>query len=271
MPREAMATPVPEAHWTEELFLRHPDLFLAVHEHGWEEGEEQTRDLERVLDRFEVPADGRILDAPCGIGRHAIRLARDGRRVLGVDLSPGYVERARALAQRENVVERASFVEGDLRRLREAVPPNEPPFDAAVNLWTSLGYYGEEDDERILRGCASLVRPGGVFVLYIVNRDYVVRHFDPQGYEVYGDVVEIEERRLDLPASHMRNRWRFFRKQGEDLEHQATILVDHRIYGLHELMALLRRSGWSVVGAFGGFKMDAPSWESPSLLVVGRK
>src|SRR5881628_1947252 len=81
------------AHWTEDLFLRHPEVFLAVHENAWSKGEEQARDLNAILERFGVPAGGRILDAPCGIGRHATRLAKMGYRTVGVDLSG--VRRAR--------------------------------------------------------------------------------------------------------------------------------------------------------------------------------
>src|SRR6059036_797395 len=43
------------AHWTEDLFLRHPDVFLAVHEHAWSTGEEQARDLHAIFGRFGVP------------------------------------------------------------------------------------------------------------------------------------------------------------------------------------------------------------------------
>src|SRR2546427_4011592 len=81
-------------HWTEDLFLRHPEVFLAVHEHAWSTGEEQARDLHAILERFGVPADGRILDAPCGIGRHATRLAKMGYQTVGIDLSPVFVARA---------------------------------------------------------------------------------------------------------------------------------------------------------------------------------
>ena len=35
------------AHWTEDLFVRHPEVFLAVHEHAWATGEEQARDNEK--------------------------------------------------------------------------------------------------------------------------------------------------------------------------------------------------------------------------------
>ncbi len=262
---------MPAGHWTEELFLEHSEIFLRIHEAGWDKGEEQARDLKAILERFGVPAGARILDVPCGIGRHAIRLAQLGYRTVGVDLTPAYVARAQQLAAREGVADGATFHVGDMRALRGAVPAEERPFDAAMNLWTSLGYYGEATDVEVLKEYRELVRPGGLMVLYIVNRDYVVRHFDPQGYESFGDLVHIEDRHLDLDASWMRNRWRFFLRHGEDLEGVATIALEHRVYGLHELRSLFERAGWHVEGTFAGFKLEPPSSDSPTILLVGRK
>ncbi len=262
---------MPGEHWTEDLFVRHDDIFLRVHEHGWAAGEDQARDLKAVFDRFGVPEGGRILDVPCGIGRHSTRLAMMGYRTLGLDLSPAYVRRAEELARDEGVSDRATYRVGDMRDLGHAVRDEEKPFDVAMNLWTSLGYYGEEGDLATLRGFRDLVRPEGLLVLYLVNRDWVVRHFDPQGFEEFGDLVHIEDRRLDLDASWMRNRWRFFRRHGEDLEGIATIPVEHRIYSLHELRSLLERSGWHIEATFGGYAMEPASIDTSTLLVVGRK
>ena len=239
-------------HWTEDLFLRYPEVFLAVHENAWSTGEKQARDLHALLERFGVPSGGRILDAPCGIGRHSTRLAKMGYRTVGVDLSPVFVARATELARQEGVSDRATYRIGDLRSLTETVPVTEGPFDAALNLWTSLGYYDEETDIRILQEYGKLVRPGGILVVYIVNRDFVVRHFEPQGYEAFGDLVHIEQRHLDLVTSRMRNVWRFFRRNGEDLDHVLTVPIEHCIYSLHELRRLLVRGGWHPIEAFGG-------------------
>lgn len=258
-------------HWTEDLFVGHDEIFLRIHESGWPAGEEQARDVRSILERFGVPDGGRILDVPCGIGRHSTRLAGMGYRVLGVDLSPAYVRRAQELAEGEGVSDRARFRVGDMRELRRAVPEGEAPFDAALNLWTSLGYYGDETDLAVLKGYRDLVRTGGLLVLFVVNRDFVVRHFDPQGFEEFGDLVHIEDRHLDLDASWMRNTWRFFRRKGEDLEGIATVALEHRIYSLHELRSLFERAGWQIAGSFGGFKMDPASFDAPGLLVVGRK
>src|SRR2546429_9298336 len=106
-----------EDHWTETLFLRHPEVFLAVHENAWSIGEAQAKDLQRILERFGVPAGGRILDAPCGIGRHATRLAKMGYRTVGGALSPVFVAPATEPARQEGVAVCATYRLGDLPRL----------------------------------------------------------------------------------------------------------------------------------------------------------
>src|SRR5439155_26389381 len=153
----------------------------------------------------------------------------------------------------------------------ETVPPTEGAFDAALNLWTSLGYYDEETDVRILQKYAKLVRPGGILVIYIVNRDFVVRHFDPQGYEAFGDIVHIEQRHLDLASARMRNEGRFFRRNGEDLDHMFTVPIEHGIYSFHEWRRLLVRARWHPTHAFGGFKMDASATHSPTRTRFGTR
>src|SRR5688572_24175521 len=45
----------------------------------------------------------RVLDAPCGHGRHAIALAASGHRVTGVDVSPAALARARTEARARGV------------------------------------------------------------------------------------------------------------------------------------------------------------------------
>src|SRR3989442_7317453 len=241
-----------EDHWTETLFLRHPEVFLAVHENAWSIGEAQAKDLQRILERFGVPAGGRILDAPCGIGRHGTRLAKMGYHVVGVDLSPTFVERAKELADGEGVADPATYRVGDLRRLSESVPRSVGSFDAAVNPSTSLGYYDEETDVRILQEYVKLVRPGGILIVYLVNRDYVVRHFDPQGYESFGDIVHIEQRHLDLATSRMQNEWRFFPRDGGGLGHNFPPPLQNCLYNPPDFQRPLGRGRGSVTAAVRG-------------------
>ena len=71
-------------------------------------------DAAEILGLLGLPPGSRILDAPCGHGRIARRLAAAGMEVTGVDLTPSYLEQARADPSRRRRV-RSSTSEGDVR------------------------------------------------------------------------------------------------------------------------------------------------------------
>src|SRR5947209_19024762 len=75
----------------------------------------------------------RILDLPCGQGRHAIELARRGYDVTGVDLSPYLRDVAKPRATEADV-----RVRGLLGHIRDASQGD--PFDLIVNVFNSFGY-----------------------------------------------------------------------------------------------------------------------------------
>lgn len=68
---------------------------------------------DHVLDRVGDPAGRRIVDAYCGVGFHALRLAARGADVVGIELDAHAVEQGRALAAAGGL-ERARFVAGDV-------------------------------------------------------------------------------------------------------------------------------------------------------------
>ena len=80
---------------------------------------------------------------PCGFGRHCVPLARAGYRVTGVDRSGALLDEARRRAAGERW---PKFTQADYREL----PFKDESFDAALNLFTSLGYLGDEEDTKVL-------------------------------------------------------------------------------------------------------------------------
>jgi SAM-dependent methyltransferase len=256
--------------WSDEVFLTHANLFLQVHEHILPFADDEVEHLGRLLASFGVRAGARLLDVPCGIGRHSLPFARRGFRVVGVDYSPPFVSRARERAEEEGV-ENVRFVEGDMRRLATALRDERGTFDAVLNLWTSIGYWDDETDVRILRQFREMARTQGVLVLDTINRDHLVRHFRRYGAETYGDLRHIEVREFDVLESRPVSEWRFYRREGRDLRHEVTVRINPRAYALHELVRLVERAGWRYEGAFGGFKMEKPHVDLPRLVVVGRK
>lgn len=68
---------------------------------------EKVLALARQIDAKEV------LDVGCGPGRYAVALAKEGRRVVGVDFSNPMLEVARSLAQAEGVLDNCRFYISD--------------------------------------------------------------------------------------------------------------------------------------------------------------
>ena len=122
-----------------------------------EEADAFIRRLEGTL-RAQPPATA--LDVACGTGRHSVVLAELGYDVLGIDLSAPSI----AVAERRTRPN-LTFQVLDMRAIewRER-------FDLAVNLFTSFGYFGDEDDERrVLGGIERALRPGGELVIDFLN------------------------------------------------------------------------------------------------------
>jgi SAM-dependent methyltransferase len=112
--------------------------------------------LEAVFQRSRTRVET-VLDIGCGTGGHAIRLARRGYRVVGVDRSPEMLEIARRKAEEATVDLR--FECQDARRLEL-----DQAFDAAVAMFAVMSYQTSDADlEAVCAGVRRLLRPGGVF------------------------------------------------------------------------------------------------------------
>jgi SAM-dependent methyltransferase len=102
-----------------------------------------------------LPADAAILDYGCGSGAYvAIAVAKGGRRVIAVDLSPVALEHAREAAEREGVAELIEFREMNA----EALDFPDDSFDAVCGN----GVLHHLDLRRAYAEIARVLRPGGV-------------------------------------------------------------------------------------------------------------
>lgn len=71
--------------------------------------------IEAMLDLANVTSDDIVYDLGCGDGRIVVAAARDsGARGVGIDIDSELIAEATALALREGVSDRATFILGDL-------------------------------------------------------------------------------------------------------------------------------------------------------------
>jgi SAM-dependent methyltransferase len=110
----------------------------------------------RVVARAGIRPGEDVLDVGCGTGNAAIRAARAGGRVVGLDLTPELFETGRRLAAEAGVD--VDWVEGDA----EALPFEDASFDVAVSV---LGVMFAPRHRVAADELVRVLRPGGRLVL----------------------------------------------------------------------------------------------------------
>jgi SAM-dependent methyltransferase len=245
-------------HWTETLFVDHPEAFLPWMEQMNEIASEQVDGLDRIFARHHVPEGGRVLDLGSGLGRISIGLAKLGYDVVGVDISPLYVKIAQKWAEKEGVSAKARFHKIDSRETSGLSDIRKNKFHAIISIATSIGFYGRNADLKIFRQLSKSASPGAILVIETANRDYLVRHFQDHGIAERSGIVWYDSRRLDLESSFMKNRWKFYRIVGRSLRLIADVPVTHRVYSIHELKEMIESSGWTYLESYGSLRTLSP-------------
>lgn len=140
------------SNWYEQFFTAPVNRF-------WEAmvpPEATAADLDFVLRHIGAAPPARLLDLPCGAGRHALGMAARGYDVTGVDLSEDAIARASAAAAGLP----ARFIRGDMREFAA-----DAPFDGALCLGNSIGYFGRDGMTAFFARLTANVRGGGRLIL----------------------------------------------------------------------------------------------------------
>lgn len=260
------------SHWTEDLFVNHPELFLKDLEERVSLASNETDFLLKYL-RDEGFKPHRILDLNCGIGRHSIELGKRGISVLGTDLSPCYIQIAKNRAKSQNVADKVRFKVADMRRIGTVLAGEK--FDGIVNLYTSFGFYDDKTNADILRQCCGLVRSKGFFALDIMNRDWIIRNFQPRGFSRHENLTVLEDKTFDAKTSRMRSTWTcLVQKDDKNFFLEKQITIDHRIWSLHELIDTFQNTGWTFKAAYPGLRQQQEDFqliEAHRLLFIATK
>ena len=200
-----------------------------------------------------------VLDVPCGRGRHAVALARDGLRVTGVDISLDAVEelRRRAAASKVDVDARV----GDMRDL------DLGPFDAAYTLGNSVGYFDPAGTGRFLAGVARALRPGGRFVLetHMVAEALLPKLEEESTYSA-GGITMSDRNRYDVRESRLDTTVTFAR-DGEVVSREMSVWV----LTSGALVGLVTGAGFEVEALHGDLDGAPFGLGSSRVLVVAQR
>jgi SAM-dependent methyltransferase len=243
--------------WWEELFN---DDYLRAAERMTDQ--QLVREVDFIEQSLAIERGGAMLDLACGTGRHAVELARRGYQVVGFDLSLSMLARASDEAQERRT--KLNFVQGDMREMTFA-----EQFDGVYCWNTSFGYFEEEKNALVVDRIRGALKGGGLLLLDVVNRDFLVRQSPSLAWFEGDGCVCMDEMVVDFITSRMRIKRTMMLDDGRSREIEYSM----RVYSLHELGKMLHEHGFKVCEVSG--RTATPGvflgHESPRTIVLAEK
>ncbi len=240
------------------------DFFRGVALDVWREviAEQPTAaEVDFLVAELGAPAGGRLLDVPCGNGRHALELARRGYRVTGVDISEEFLAEARAGAAAAGLD--VEWKLGDMGRLKG----DPASYDGAYCLGNSFGYLDGPGMKSFLDRLARLLRPGARVVVAtgMAAESVLPRHQEHEEFTI-GDVEMTIDSRYNTAASCVEEEYTFAR--GGETEVRESV---HWVYTTAEIQRMLARSKLDTIALYGSTDRQPFTLGASELYVVAQK
>ena len=206
----------------------------------------------------------RILDLACGQGRYSRLLANLDHSVAGLDLSEELLASARSRLEKEPVRAGGNlwFVRADKRLI-----PFCGSFDLVINMFTSFGYFHEDEENRkVLLSVACALRPGGRFLIDYLNRDRVIENLVEQDVHTQGELTVTQSRRISPDGLRVEKNIRMEGPRGSDSWSESV-----RLYSTREMEEMLTCSGLEVEKLIGSYRGEPFAHDSARLILTGSK
>ena len=245
-------------------------------EHGWQEffshphflrfssailtPERTALEVSAITEWLNLAAGNSVLDLGCGYGRLAVPLARSGCRMTGLDGSAALLERAAAYASDAGV--EVTLIHCDMRDMAAM----EHGFDAVINMSTAFGYADSPDgDLRTLASVRAALKPGGLFLIDLENRDAKIRTARSASFEMAGTTIACH-REFDAVTG----RWRETMSWAENGTADSAVF-SVRLYSATEILDMFQRAGLEFVRAWGWFDGTAYDIDSRRMILLARR
>lgn len=194
--------------------------------------------MDNLTHYLNLPEKAKVLDLACGKGRHAIYLNQLGYDVIGADLSENSIAEAN-----KNANETLHFVVHDKRI------PFEEKFDAIFNLFTSFGYFeNEEDNLQTLIAIKESLSDYGFAVIDFMNVHTVLENLIPEETkEVDGITFQIKRYLADSFIIKEID----FVDQGREYHFEEKV----KAYTLDDFKRMMEQAGIYLLDTFGDYKL----------------
>ena len=218
---------------------------------------EQTRAEVDFLEKtFGSVKGARLLDVPCGNGRHALELANRGYAVTGVDSSDEFLAEARS---------KSAQVEWLLSDMCDLSWSAE--FDAAYCFGNSFGYLDRDGVRRFLSAVARSLKPGGRFAIETgMAAESILPGLVKNRWYRAGDIFMLSENQYDPGQGRLDIQYTFIR--GGEVEVRPSSSFT---FTAAEICRMHQEAGLETIELLGSISGEPYQLGSPRLILVSRR
>jgi SAM-dependent methyltransferase len=212
---------------------------------------EARKFMDNLTNYLDIPKGGKILDLACGKGRHSRYLNSIGYDVTGVDLSINSITFAK---QFEN--EKLHF---DVHNMCK---PYNDTFDAIFNLFTSFGYFdNDESNLNTIKAIKADLSDSGFGVIDFMNSKYVIDHLVSEDKKTIDGITFKQKRYLE--DGYVKKDI-LFSAQGKEHNYQERV----RAFTLEDFKVLFKKAGVQLLNVFGDYKLRKFDIETSQRLIL---
>lgn len=225
------------------------------------DNEETEEEVEFITQVLKLKKDSYILDLCCGQGRHSVRLAERGFSVIGLD----YSEELLKLVPKHDPRANLWFIKADMRN----IPFRKNTFDAVINLFTSFGFFSDDENLQILKSIASVLKPKGKFLLDYWN-PYIAVQLDGtrNWWWINDNLLSLAEARYDFSVGRLHDARTIINIKDGSIRNAIRNL---RFYTLPEIDEMLKKAGMILVHVYGDIDEREYDGETRRLITLSEK
>lgn len=208
--------------------------------------------MDNLTHYLNLPEKAKVLDLACGKGRHSIYLNQLGFDVVGADLSENSIIDA---SKQSN--ETLHFKVHDMRE------PFEEKYDAIFNLFTSFGYFENDDDNlTTLKAIKESLSEHGFAVIDFMNVNQVINNLVPEEVKTV-DGIDFHLKRY-VADGHI-----FKEIDFEDKGQKFHYTEKVKALTLQDFEAMMEEAGIYLLDIFGDYKLKKfHKTESERLILI---
>ncbi|MGI8905274.1 MAG: class I SAM-dependent methyltransferase [Candidatus Sumerlaeaceae bacterium] len=235
--------------------------YLSLYEHR-DEAEAKLA-VELLIRVALLQKNSRVLDAPCGSGRHARAFALAEMRAIGIDLSRDLLD----VAATSNLPGAPSpcYLRADLRDL----PLKNDSFELVANLFSSFGYLDTDaQNAAVLHELARVCRSKGFVVIDFMNAARVRMELKPESIRQSTKGCTVQERRwISSNPLRVNKETIAVSSAGERKQFHESV----RLFTPDELELMMNTAGVPVQSVLGNYSGGKWTIKSPRLILIGKK